>query len=635
MASKKYKITQLQDDDSLLELHPATDADIVSVNKGSSAYKGNADNVQGALEEVYDLAVAGSGTVKKVNNVGPDSSGNVTLTPANIGAEAAFTDGSAVIASKDSTTSIITIKGGVKQSGGAILNKTTTEAADIALAKVAATGSYNDLSNKPTIPTVNNGTLTLKIAGTSKATFTANQSGSSEFDVTKASLGLDNVTNNKQVKAINSSTNGNIVAFGGTDGATIADSGKAFTTSVGSTSTDNQIPTAKAVFTAIDALPEPMVFKGSVGTNGTVTWSDLPTAAASNEGNTYKVITAHSADTKCPACKVGDTIISNGTAWVVIPSGDEPSGTVTSVGLSAPTGFSVSNSPVTGSGTLTLGFASGYSLPTTAKQTAWDGKQDKLDAQTAYTAKGSATKVPQITTNALGQVTSITEVTITDNNDNQTIKGNGTAFGANAAVNIVAGSNVTVTPDTTNNKITIASSYTDTNQKVKAGDVTFGGNDVVGFIGQNNVTVTGNATNKTITIDGTHTHSIALAADSGTSAVSLSANTKYKLTAGGSSIIFTTPTDTNTHNSHGVTVVSGKKADGTTDISASSSQSQSGLHSVTLGDSGVTAGVYSALQVNAKGIVVKGAASFEVGSKSGTNTPSENLVVGGIFYQEI
>ena len=39
-------------------------------------------------------------------------------------------------------------------------------------------------------------------------------------------------------------------------------------------------------------------------------------------------------------------------------------------------------------------------------------KQDSLAAQTAYTAKGSATKVPQITTNALWQVTWITEVTI-------------------------------------------------------------------------------------------------------------------------------------------------------------------------------------------------------------------------------
>lgn len=45
--------------------------------------------------------------------------------------------------------------------------------------------------------------------------------------------------------------------------------------------------------------------------------------------------------------------------------------------------------------------------------TALSGKQDNLTAQTAYTSKGSATKVPQITTNTLWQVTGITEVTIT------------------------------------------------------------------------------------------------------------------------------------------------------------------------------------------------------------------------------
>jgi len=38
--------------------------------------------------------------------------------------------------------------------------------------------------------------------------------------------------------------------------------------------------------------------------------------------------------------------------------------------------------------------------------------QTKLTAQTAYSAKGSATKVPKITTNSLGQVTNITEVDI-------------------------------------------------------------------------------------------------------------------------------------------------------------------------------------------------------------------------------
>ena len=45
--------------------------------------------------------------------------------------------------------------------------------------------------------------------------------------------------------------------------------------------------------------------------------------------------------------------------------------------------------------------------------TALNAKQDALATQTAYTSKGSATKVPQITTNSLWQVTGITEVTIT------------------------------------------------------------------------------------------------------------------------------------------------------------------------------------------------------------------------------
>ena len=53
-------------------------------------------------------------------------------------------------------------------------------------------------------------------------------------------------------------------------------------------------------------------------------------------------------------------------------------GTVTSVGLSVPTGLSVSGSPITTSGTLAITFASGYSIPTTAQQSAWSGKQDAI-----------------------------------------------------------------------------------------------------------------------------------------------------------------------------------------------------------------------------------------------------------------
>ena len=45
-----------------------------------------------------------------------------------------------------------------------------------------------------------------------------------------------------------------------------------------------------------------------------------------------------------------------------------------------------------------------------------------------------------------------------------------------------------------------------------------------------------------------HTHSISIAADSGTNQLTMAANTKYKITAGGQSYIFTTPPDNNTNN---------------------------------------------------------------------------------------
>lgn len=55
-----------------------------------------------------------------------------------------------------------------------------------------------------------------------------------------------------------------------------------------------------------------------------------------------------------------------------IPTSGAGSGTVTSVAMSVPSGFVVTGSPITSSGTLALTFASGYSLPTDAKQLQWD-----------------------------------------------------------------------------------------------------------------------------------------------------------------------------------------------------------------------------------------------------------------------
>lgn len=92
---------------------------------------------------------------------------------------------------------------------------------------------------------------------------------------------------------------------------------------------------------------------------------------------------------------------------------------------------------------------------------------------------------------------------ITLQSKNQTVKSGTVVFDADAAINIVSGDNVTVTPKAADNSITISSSYVDTNQKVKAGSVTFEPNDNVEFkAGTHMGTVVGDASAKTITING-------------------------------------------------------------------------------------------------------------------------------------
>lgn len=74
---------------------------------------------------------------------------------------------------------------------------------------------------------------------------------------------------------------------------------------------------------------------------------------------------------------------------------------VTSVGLSVPTGLTVSGSPITSSGTLTVSLTAGYAIPTTASQTnwdtaytdrnKWDGGSTGLTASTGRTSLGATT----------------------------------------------------------------------------------------------------------------------------------------------------------------------------------------------------------------------------------------------------
>jgi hypothetical protein len=68
----------------------------------------------------------------------------------------------------------------------------------------------------------------------------------------------------------------------------------------------------------------------------------------------------------------------------VAPGATANTGTVTSVGLSVPTGLAVSGSPITSSGTLAVTFDAGYSIPTTAKQSEWDGKEPAISKAIGY-----------------------------------------------------------------------------------------------------------------------------------------------------------------------------------------------------------------------------------------------------------
>lgn len=95
--------------------------------------------------------------------------------------------------------------------------------------------------------------------------------------------------------------------------------------------------------------------------------------------------------------------ITEATDGTITVTNTSPSsgGTVTSVGMTVPTGLSVSGSPITGSGTFAVTYTAGYSIPTTTSQTnwdtayserlQWDGGSTNLVASTGRTSLGGTT----------------------------------------------------------------------------------------------------------------------------------------------------------------------------------------------------------------------------------------------------
>ena len=160
-------------------LHPESEADVIIYSNTSSGL--TATDVQGAIDEIVSSGVGVTGV--KGNAESNYRTGQVNLTPANIGAEAAFTDGDAIVASV--SNDVVTINKKVKQTSGAI--SVDSSAGDITLAKVAKTGTYSDLSGKPTI---GDASLVIKAGGTLKGVFSANATTLVEVNITASDLGL-------------------------------------------------------------------------------------------------------------------------------------------------------------------------------------------------------------------------------------------------------------------------------------------------------------------------------------------------------------------------------------------------------------------------------------------------------------
>ncbi len=121
-------------------------------------------------------------------------------------------------------------------------------------------------------------------------------------------------------------------------------------------------------------------------------------------------------------------------------------GTVTSVAATVPVGLTISGSPITTSGTLAIGLAGGYSIPTIATQAQWTSAYDDKINSLAFT--GTTTKTLTLNQQDGGTVTG----TFTDNNSGGTVTSTSVA-----SANGFAG---TVATSTTTPAITLSTTVT-------------------------------------------------------------------------------------------------------------------------------------------------------------------------------
>lgn len=135
-----------------------------------------------------DMAInVASGSVYSVNG----QTGDVILTAEDVGALSDSTEIPTKTSDLQNDSGFITSIPAEYVTDSELQTAISGKANTADLATVATSGNYNDLTNKPTIPTVNNATLTIQKNGTTVKTFTANASSNVTANITVPTTASD------------------------------------------------------------------------------------------------------------------------------------------------------------------------------------------------------------------------------------------------------------------------------------------------------------------------------------------------------------------------------------------------------------------------------------------------------------